>query len=132
MVLDGRKRMAEYESRGLSAQYPLPRLVVRSHLDALKHLLHAGHHDRAADHALRYAPEFVDKSTDYLTSAFEMTRHKLIPYIQALQPEERHKLPRRAMSVVKKVKQLENVLRTEGRKATADELLSCIEEFVRE
>lgn len=130
MILDGRRRLAEHKERGLS--YEPPRYVARSHMEALKLLIHAGHHQRAADHALVYAPEFVEKTTSYLEHAFELSRHKLIPFVQALQPDQRHKLPRRAMQVVNRVKKLEDKLRTEGRKATIDEVAACLGEFLRD
>ena len=130
LILDGRKRLAEHKERGLS--YTPPRYVAKSHLEAMKILVHNGHQQRAADHALTYAPEFIDKTSAFLQMAFDVSQQKLIPFMKALHPENRHKIPRQAIKVVTRLKKLEDKIRTEGRKATADELLDCLGEFIRE
>ncbi len=128
-ILDGRKRLEEHARRRL--RYEPPRLVVKSHLMALKMLVQNGHQDRAAEHALVHAPEFADKTTAYLIHAFDTTHQKLIPYLQALQPENQHKLPRRAMAVVKRAKLLENEMRETGRKATLADITNVLGEFIK-
>lgn len=105
MVLDGRKRLREHASRGLKTYIPI--LQVKSHALAIKYLILNGHHDRAALHAMTYAPEFVQKSTSSLSILLDLGRNKLQPYLRALKdPTERHKLPRRAMGVVVKARAL--------------------------
>lgn len=105
MVLDGRRRLAEYHSRGLRTDIPV--FYVRSHAMAIKHLILNGHPDRAALHAITFAPQFVQHSSSSLNAVLDLSHNKLQPYIRALKdPKERHKLPRRAMGVVVKARAL--------------------------
>ena len=105
LVLDGRKRLKEYAVRGLRTA--VPRITVRSHLEAIKTLIHHKHSVRAAEHAVRYAPQFVQFSSSSLGVLMDMHHTKLQPYIKALKnPGERHKLPRRAMKVVIRARSL--------------------------
>ena len=129
-ILDGRRRLAEHQERKLTYQPPL--YEATSHIEAVKLLIHAGHHERAAEHMVKYAPEYIDKTTLYLQGVLDMTHHKLIPFMQALQPENRHTVPRRAMVVVQAVKRLENLCKTEGRKPTLQELAACLGKFTDE
>lgn len=105
MILDGRKRFNEHRARGLKTE--IPYLVVNSHYMAIKQLILNGHSERAAMHALTYAPEFAINSTRALSSMLDISTNKLQPYIKNLKdPTERHKLPRRAIKVVDRLRQL--------------------------
>jgi len=99
LLLDGSRRLKEHKSRGLKTN--VPTLTVHSDMAAIKALIHNGHGDRAALHAMKYAPEFAHTFSSGLSSALDINSAKLQPYIKALKdPAQRHKLPRRAMSVV--------------------------------
>lgn len=103
LTLDGNKRLKEYKIRGLS--FTVPELVVTSHLEAIKHLMLNGHADRAAAHAMVYAPEYANRSIKLLNQFRDMGEAKLRAYNRALKsPSERHKLPRRGMRVVSKLR----------------------------
>lgn len=105
VVLDGRRRLKEYHYRGLKTDIPV--FYARSHAVAIKHLILNGHPDRAALHAVTFAPQLAQRSSSSLNSLLDLGHNKLQPYIRALKdPKERHKLPRRAMSVVVKARAL--------------------------
>lgn len=105
IVLDGRKRLAEYQRRGLKTDIPV--FLARSHPAAIKQLILNGHGERAALHAIAHYPELASTSTAFLDRILGVGRGKLQPFIRALKdPSERHKRPRRAMSVVKSARRL--------------------------
>lgn len=99
-ILDGRKRFEEYRARGLRTDIPV--FLAISHPMAIKQLILNGHHERAALHALAHYPVLVSRSSAFLDRVLGVGSGKLQPFIRALKdPSERHKRPRRAMSVVK-------------------------------
>lgn len=130
LILDGRKRLSEHARRGLRTK--VPRLEVKSHKEAIVALIHAKHHNRAALHAMTYAPEFVQHSTRSLSLLLDMGNAKVLPYVRALKsPAERHKLPRRAMKVVIRARSLYQRA-IEGDKIEIEDIEKVLGEFIEE
>lgn len=100
-MFDGRRRLAEIKKRGLKTR--VPEIVVTSHLALVRALIHNGHAERAAEYALIKAPHLTSMSSKGLGTVLELSRERLKAYLLAVKaPSERHKLPRRAMGVVKR------------------------------
>lgn len=126
-VLDGRKRKREAELRKL----PMVTVTVYNHFDAIKTLILNGHPDRAAQHAIKYAPQYATRATGDLARLFGVAQQKLAPYAAALRsPAERHKLPRRAMSVVHKLRRLHSRAK-EDERITVDDIADALGEFIK-
>lgn len=130
ILLDGNKRLNEVKKRGIKTTVPI--YTARSHLEVIKHLIHNGHQERAANHAIRYAPELVQLSTGSLSILLEVGKNKLQPYVRALKsPSERHKLPRRAILVVRKLRSIHKNM-IEGNPITIEDVEKALGEFIKE
>ena len=127
-TIDGRRRLDEHSKRGLKTHVPM--VLVLSHMMAIKHLIHNKHHDRAALHAATYAPELALRSSNTLSVLLDISRAKLLPYIKALRsPSERHKLPRRAMTVVIRARALYK-RSVEGERIEIEDIEKVLGEFL--
>jgi len=127
-IIDGRRRLDEHSARGLKTH--VPTLIINSHFKAIKHLIHNNHHERAAIHAATYAPELVQRSSSSLAILLDMSHAKVLPYIRALKsPAERHKLPRRAMTVVMRARALYK-RSVEGERIEIEDIEKVLGEFI--
>lgn len=129
-ILDGNKRLKEYKARGLT--YSIPTQRITSHVEAIRYLIINGHSDRAAMHAIKYYPQLVQYSSNSLSAILDLHRNKIQPYIKALKdPSQRHKQPKRAMWVVKKILRLRKGAQ-EGKPITLADLDEALGEFLQQ
>lgn len=130
-ILDGKKRLAEHRRRGLSSH--VPRLHVFTHYEAVRFLILHGHHERAAAHAKAQLPIVRNQTASELSALLSLPSHqRLIPFLRALKaPAERQKQPRRAVSVVKRLRKLYNAS-LEGEEISPQDLAEALGEFLHE
>lgn len=130
ILLDGKKRLGEIRSRGLRTQ--APSLTVTNHLEAIKHLIMAGEHLKAAEHIARYYPDLKERGAAGMAKLMGLHHQKLIPLMRALrEPSERHKLPRRAIGVVKRLRELRELVAA-GEPVTLKHLDLVLGEFIHD
>ena len=129
LVLDGRIRLKEHEQRGLRSH--IPEQVVTSHYEAIRQLMYNGHNMRAVKHAEEFVPTLVGESASVIAALLRLkSHHKAIKFSNALKsPKERHKLPRRAMAVVKRLRILYHRSQ-EGSDITIRDLETALGEFI--
>lgn len=129
-MLDGVKRQLEHSTRGFKT--PIPSQTVHSHLEAIKALIHNGHPDRAAEIAIREAPHLLTMVSSDLERLLDISHSRLTLFKKALlSPAERHKLPRRAMGVVKRVRMLHSEM-LEGKTLHIEDLEQALGEFLND
>jgi hypothetical protein len=127
VTLDGRKRLAEHERRGLKT--PIPRLIVRNHLEAIKHLVLASHHQRAAAHIATYAPEYAANTAAAWKKLTGLHHNKFQPLLRELKSPDKRHIRRRSMQVVRNLRTL--LLRAnEGETITARHLAEALGKFL--
>lgn len=128
-MLDGVKRSNEHSKRGLKTTIPYQN--VTSYLEAIKALIHNGHPDRAAEIAIRESTHLVKMSGRDLERLLDVSHSRLTAFRNALlSPAKRHKLPRRAMTVVKRVRLLHAEM-LEGKKLEIGDLEEALGEFLQ-
>lgn len=109
VLIDGSRRLAEIRARNLKTIVPM--LNATSHLEVIKHLTLANEYAKAAFHINRYYPELKERGAAGIAGLLGLKQQRLIPVVSALrEPSERHKLPRRAIGVVKRLKRLKERL----------------------
>lgn len=127
-VIDGRKRLAEIERRGLNTT--VPRLVTTSFKEAIAKLIDAGHYERAIDLATEKAPNYLVKTTEeFATLTMGLPPWRVQAYIRKFR--NRLKLdpkPRRAINVVKRVVRLK-IQSMEGKEITLKDIIWALGEF---
>lgn len=127
LLLDGGKRLQEIRERGLATVPPI--LTVTSHAEAIKHLTLNQEYFKVAEHVTTYYPELKSRSVDGFAKITGLHKNRFQPVIRALRaPEERHKLPRRAIAVVKRLKQLRDQFEA-GKPITLDLIDEVLGEF---
>lgn len=129
IMIDGRQRFAETKARRLSTAVWV---TVDSHFEAVRHLILNGHPDRAVAYAREHAPVLLHRSVSDAAALVRLPRQKMATFTRALlSPAERHKLPRRAMHVVHR---LRTVLKKaeEGQPITLWDLQRALGEFVND
>jgi len=125
-IIDGRARSAEASLRGLP---PGPVLRVHCYVDAIAALIHHGHPDRAATMAAVRTPHLVRATLTGLERALGISRSKLVKFQTNLKsPHQRHRLPRRATSVVRRLKRLRDKM-LEGDAITIDDIDDALGPF---
>ncbi len=126
MVLDGSQRLKEHRERGLP-EAP-PRLIVTSHIEAVKHLVLAGHQARAAQHCVEQAPHLA-KMTGYdLGKKTGIPYQKFIPFVAALRHPHQKKRRRFAKHVVNRLNSLAQRMR-EGHQPTLADIDYVLGDF---
>lgn len=128
-VLDGRARSAEAMQRGLPAG---PVLRVHSYIDAIAALIHNGHADRAAEMTAVRMPHLVRSTLTGLERTLGISRAKLVKFqLNLKSPHQRHRLPRRAISVVQRVRKIRARM-LEGDAITIDDIDHALGPFTDE
>lgn len=129
-VIDGRARLAEHTSRRLKCI--VPEQIAGSYIAAIGALIHNGHHDRAARMAEVHAPELLRMAQSAIARIFDLSHQRITAFKRAsLAPSERHKLPRRALSVVLRVRSIRERM-LEGESITINDLDDALGSFLED
>lgn|SRR5690606_5858406 len=126
-ILDGRRRIAELEARGLPTA-DVPTYDARTVWDAVRELSRARHYERAAQLWRRYGYDW-HRSPGALQTALGLTRtdaRELSRHLR-LSPAERHRKPHRAAPIVARLRRLLEHCEEEGRPATIAELREALD-----
>lgn len=122
-VLDGKKRLEEHRKRGLKSN--VPKLRAFTPLEAVKQLVLASHHKRAAEIVDKYLPEYRENTISSWAALTGLHRNKFQPLIACFRKPVRRG---RSMQVVKNLRRL--VIRArEGEEITERMLVEALGRF---